>query len=95
MSRLGALKYTPSGMAVQELTIAVQQNLFGRYSVGHFEGMLVGELAETTGRKLRIGSIVAVEGSLWMREYRDRQGKKVNETKVIMDFIEVKNDEKK
>ncbi|MBY0370625.1 single-stranded DNA-binding protein [bacterium] len=84
ISRLSPVKYTPSGVAVREATLAVPQSSLGKTSVGYHEVFFAGDLAELHTQKFRIGSRVDVTGTLWSREFRNRRGDKVNETKVIV-----------
>jgi single-strand DNA-binding protein len=88
VSRAGRLKYTPSGVAVCEFTFAVPQKYFEKESIGYFEVMLVGEDAEERASLLRIGKKLTLTGSLWARTFRNRQGAKVSETKILVELIE-------
>ncbi len=94
VSRMGRLKYTPSGTAVCDFTVAVPQIYFDKLSVGYFEMMMTGKSAEDKVDQLRIGKKVKLTGSLWARTFRDRQGRFVNETKVLVDKIEEEKHEK-
>lgn len=83
ISRVGRLGYTPSGTPVLEFTLAAPQSHFDKRSVGNFEIVLVGEAAEVTSGKLRIGRKLTVAGSLWTRTFTNRQAMKVTEIKII------------
>jgi len=85
---VGILKYTPSGTPVCEFTLAVPQVYFGKLSVGYFEIQMHGDFAETHARLLRVGKTVRLNGALWSRVYKDRQGKRVQETRILADAIE-------
>ena len=84
VSRASGLKYTPAGQAILEFTLAVPQSYFEKRTNGYFEAVLTGVLAEDRAQEVRIGKSFLVEGSLWTRTYQNRQGAKVNETKIIV-----------
>jgi single-stranded DNA-binding protein len=88
VSRLGKLSYTPGGIAVLEITLAAPQLSFDKESVGYFEVLICGNLAEGVGPKLRVGQRVQLAGALWSRTFKDRQSNRVNETKIIAHSIE-------
>lgn len=87
ISRLGSLKYTPSGTAIRDFTLAVPQRLLEKNSVGYFEAQMTGRPAEERMVGLKVGSALKLTGSLWARTFLDRQGRKVNETKVLVDTM--------
>lgn len=95
VSRLGVLKYTPSGHPLAEISLAVPQELLAKPSMGTVQVVLTGDAAETEFPKLRIGSYLRVEGKLWQRTYRTRKGERVNELKVIAHkiFLEERQNE--
>lgn len=77
-----------------DFTLAVPQRRFDKPSVGYFELELSGSPAEDWSGKLRIGQKVKVNGSLWMRNYRSRQGTKMTETQILIESIEGESNEK-
>jgi len=87
LSRVGPVKYTPSGIPIQEIVVAVQQTHLEKANMGYFEVLLSGALAEQVGSKLKIGKEVEVSGALWSREYRNRQGVQLKETKILANQI--------
>ncbi len=91
ISRIGPIKYTPSGMPVREGLLAVPQNHLGKESVGYLALLFFGSVAEQDVEKLRIGSVLKVSGSLWSRDFRNRKGVKMNEIKVIVESFEPGN----
>ena len=95
ISRAGALRYTPSGVPVAEFTVAVPQQQLDKKSVGHFEAVIFGETAEDFHTSLRIGKVVQLQGALWTREYKNRQGIKCSETKIIVHSIGGTGEEKR
>lgn len=88
VSRVSPLKYTPFGTAICEFTIATRQEYLDKKSVGYFDVILIGKVAEERQTELRTGKQVVVGGALWSRSFRDRKGNKVCETKVIANSIE-------
>jgi single-stranded DNA-binding protein len=87
VSRLGSLKYTPSGIALRDFTMAVPQKLLDKGSVGYFEAQIVGKTAEDQPESFRIGARLHLTGSLWSRTFFDRQGRKIVETKILVDTL--------
>ena len=83
VSRLGVLKYTPAGLPIAEISLAVPQEFMAKLSMGAVQVVLSGDAAETEFPKLRVGSYLRIEGALWQRAYRTRKGERVNEVKVI------------
>jgi hypothetical protein len=57
--------------------------------------MLSGAVAEDSAAQLRIGKKLSLRGSLWSRSFKNRQGMKVNETKILVDSIEGESHEEK
>ena len=90
VNRVTALRYSPSGIATLRFSLAVPQKLFEKESIGYFEVQFFGELAETLSSTLKIGKSVVVQGHLWARYYRNKEGVQVSETKVLgekLDFL--------
>jgi single-stranded DNA-binding protein len=88
VSRIGALKYTPSGVAIREGLLAVNQQTFGKESVGYFELLFFGEIAEREVDSIRVGTSLLVQGSLWSRAYLNRKSAKVTEVKIVVQSFE-------
>lgn len=83
VSRVGRLEYTPSGAPMGELELAVPQAHLEKTEMGYFEIVLLGPLAEHWIPQLKIGYLLEVQGKLWSRKFKNRQGTPVKETKVI------------
>jgi single-stranded DNA-binding protein len=66
----------------------------GRNAIGYFEIVVEGEQAEQWGTRIKIGRQVSIRGSLWARSFRDREGNRIHETKVILDLFKEGYDEK-
>ena len=82
------MRYTPSGQAVTQFTVAVNRN----YKDGQgewqeetewFRVVAWGPLAERTAEYLRKGRKVYVEGRLQTRQWEDRDGQKRYTTELI------------
>jgi single-strand DNA-binding protein len=89
VSRVGKLKYTPSGIASLRFTLAVAQQLLDKESVGYIETLLFDKLAETGAQGLKIGKTISLDGHLWVRVFRNPQGIKMSETRVIVSNFEL------
>jgi single-stranded DNA-binding protein len=76
-------------VAVREALLAVAQENLGKHSIGYHEILFWGDVAERQTDTLRIGSKVAIQGSLWSRKYRNRKGNEVTEIKVMVSHWEM------
>ena len=94
ISRVGILSYTPSGIAILPMTIAVPQQYLGKKNIGYFQAIISGSLAEERAGEFKIGRKVSLTGSLWTRTYRNRQSISVSETSIIIDSIGGKDEKK-
>jgi single-stranded DNA-binding protein len=88
LSRIGSLKYTPSGLPLREATLAVVQDVLGKSSVGYHDLLFHGDVAEKSVGSLKIGVSMSVVGELWQRSFKNRKGTKVSETKVVVSAVE-------
>ena len=86
------MRYTPSGQAVTQFTVAVNRN----YKDGSgewqeetewFRVVAWGPLAERTAEYLRKGRKVYVEGRLQTRQWEDREGQKRYTTELIANTV--------
>ena len=82
------MKYTPSGMAIFEFTVAIPQRFFEKDTVGYIEVMMIGESAVNTASSLKVGQQLSLKGRLFSRAYKNRRGTRVTETKVLAETIE-------
>ncbi|MBP1907803.1 single-strand DNA-binding protein [Paenibacillus turicensis] len=79
------LRYTPSGVAVTQFTIAVDRPV-GKDKEKEADFIPVvtwRQLAETCANYLRKGRLTAVEGRIQVRNYENSEGKRVYVTEVI------------
>ena len=87
ISHVETLKYTPTGKAILEFTLAVPQEFLEKKSMGYFTIVLVGGEAEAGAPSVRIGKQASVRGTLWRRSFRNRRGDAVTETKILADSM--------
>jgi len=87
ISQRKRLTYTPTGTPICHFMVAVPQRYFEKDSIGYFEVVMVGKLAEEKSEDLKIGRFINIEGHLWNRSFKDRQGRMVRETKIIVEKI--------
>lgn len=101
LTRDPELRYTPSGVAVTEFTLAVDRPFTSQGGAKETDFIPVvtwRQLAETCANYLRKGRLTAVEGRIQVRSYENNEGKKIFVTEIIADnvrFLESSKDEKK
>lgn len=81
------LKYTPSGKAVAQFTLAVGRR-FKKEETDFFPVEVWGKPAETAAQYLVKGSQAAVEGRGQIDKYTGKEGEKKERFKVVADQIE-------
>lgn len=84
------LRYTPSGVAVAQFTLAVNRdytNQQGERGADFINIVTWRQLAENCANYLRKGRLAAVEGRLQVRNYDNNEGKKVYVTEVVADNV--------
>lgn len=93
------LRYTPSGVAVTQFTLAVDRpfnSQQGEREADFIPVVTWRQLAETCANYLRKGRLAAVEGRIQVRNYENNEGRRVYVTEVIADnvrFLESPNRE--
>ncbi|RRJ54991.1 single-stranded DNA-binding protein [Paenibacillus oralis] len=90
------LRYTPSGVAVTQFTLAVDRPFTngGQREADFIPIVSWRQLAETCANYLRKGRLTAVEGRIQVRNYENNEGRRVYVTEVIADnvrFLESQN----
>lgn len=84
------VKYTPSGSAIANLTVATSESWNDkatgekREAVEWHRVVLFGKLAEVAGEYLRKGSQVYIEGQLRTRKWTDNAGVEKYTTEVVV-----------
>lgn len=84
------LRYTPSGVAVTQFTIAVDRPFTsqgGEREADFIPVVTWRQLAETCANYLRKGRLTAVEGRIQVRNYENNEGRRVYVTEVIADNV--------
>lgn len=90
LTKDGDLKYTPSGVAVYNMTLAVDRPFAGQDGKREADFIPIvvwRQLAETCANYLRKGRLVAVEGRMQVRNYDNNEGKRVYVTEVHADNV--------
>ncbi|GGG08742.1 single-stranded DNA-binding protein [Paenibacillus aceti] len=90
LTRDPELRYTPSGVAVTQFTVAVDRpftSQSGEREADFIPVVTWRQLAETCANYLRKGRLVAVEGRIQVRNYENNEGKRVYVTEVIADNV--------
>lgn len=87
ISQRGILKYTPDGTPLYECTLAIPILEFNKKSVGYVPLLLYGEIALKGNQTIRVGKKIAISGKMWGRAYRNRFGKQLHETRIIVESI--------
>jgi len=77
------LRYTPSRIALLEISIALVHSILGKKSVGYVTVVLFDKMAEKFHTELKIGSELGIEGFLWSRTFNKKGIGKVTEIKVV------------
>ena len=93
LTRAPELRYTPSGMAVSDLRLAVNNNYTTRAGEKREETCFLtvvvwGKQAETCGEYLDKGSPVMVEGRLQTRDWETKDGQKRNVVEVVAERVQ-------
>jgi single-strand DNA-binding protein len=86
------MRYTASGQAVTQFTVAVNRNFRGpdgnwQEETEWFRVVAWGPLAERTAERLRKGNKVYVEGRLQTHEWQDKEGQKRYTTELIAQTV--------
>jgi single-strand DNA-binding protein len=86
------MRYTPSGQAVTQFTVAVNRNYRDsnnewQEETEWFRVVVWREAAERAAERLRKGSKVYVEGRLQTRQWEDREGQKRYTTELVAQTV--------
>ena len=88
------LRYTPSGHAVANFTLAVNRpfsNSEGNKEADFINVVVWRKTAENVANYLKKGSLVGVDGRLQSRSYDDQSGKRVFVTEVLAESVQFLN----
>lgn len=90
LTRDPELRYTPSGVAVAQFTLAVDRPFTNQQGVREADFINIvtwRQLAETCANYLRKGRLTAVEGRIQVRSYDNNEGRRVYVTEVVADNV--------
>lgn len=91
LTRNPELKYTPSGTAVVNLSLAVnrkfKQGEEMREEVDYFDVVAFGKTAENAGQYLAKGHPILAHGRLQQRRWETQDGQKRSKVEVVADKI--------
>jgi len=86
------LRYTPSGKAVANFTLAVDRprpNAKGEREADFINIVAWQKLAEICSQYLTKGKLIAIDGRLQTRQYENNEGKKVKAFEVVADVMQM------
>lgn len=90
LTRDPEMRYTPSGIAVTQFTLAVDRtftNQQGEREADFINIVTWRQLAETCANYLRKGRLTAVEGRMQTRHYDNNEGRRVYVTEIVADNV--------
>lgn len=90
LTRDPELRYTPSGVAVTQFTLAVDRpftNQQGDREADFIQIVTWRKLAETCANYLAKGRLTAVEGRVQTRNYENNEGRRVYVTEIVADNV--------
>jgi single-strand DNA-binding protein len=90
LTRDPELRYTPSGVAVAQFTLAVDRPFTSNVGerVADFIPIVTWrQLAETCANYLHKGRLAAVEGRIQVRSYENNEGRRVYVTEVVAENV--------
>lgn len=90
LTRDPELRYTPSGVAVTQFTLAIDRpftNQQGEREADFINIVTWRRLAETCANYLSKGRLTAVEGRMQVRNYENNEGRRVYVTEVVADNV--------
>jgi single-strand DNA-binding protein len=93
LTRPPELRYTPSGMAVADIRLAVNRNFTTRSGERRDESLFINVVvwdkqAENCSEYLDKGSQIFVEGRLQVREWDGKDGQKRTATEVVAERVQ-------
>ena len=85
------LKYTPSGVAVTNFTLAVERNFKnaqGEKETDFFSCSVFKQLAELCANYMTKGKLASIDGRIQIRTYNDKDGQKHWVTEIIGESVQ-------
>ncbi|MDH4127359.1 MAG: single-stranded DNA-binding protein [Spirochaetota bacterium] len=91
LTRDAEIKYTPGGMAVGKLTLAVNKydKRKKKDMPSFFDVVLFGKLAESLASYLLKGSQITVSGELKMDRWNDKEGNTKSKISIIANTVQL------
>lgn len=92
LTKAPELKYTPSGNAVAQFTMAVNRNFTsksGERETDFINCVIWRKPAESLANYMRKGSLIGVTGRIQTRNYENQQGQRVYVTEVVCDNFQM------
>ena len=86
-----SLRYTPSGVAVTNFTLAVERNFKnaqGEKETDFFSCSVFKQLAELCANYLERGKLASIDGRIQIRAYNDKDGQKHWVTEIIGESVQ-------
>jgi single-strand DNA-binding protein len=83
------LKYTPSGTAVVNLSIATSERRGDAFETHWHRVVLFGKTAEKMAPRIQKGTQVFVQGKINTRSWEDKQGQKKTSVEITANWIRV------
>ncbi len=88
------VKYTPSGMAICEFSVAVSEKRKDKETTEWFNVVFFNKAAETIGKYVKKGNAIYVDGRIQTQTWEDNNGNKHYKTQLIgnnFQFLTSKN----
>lgn len=88
LTREVEVRYTGSGIAVGNVSLAVERNFkngAGEYTTDFINGVIWRESAERMAQFTTKGSLVTIQGSIQSGSYENNEGQKINTTEINID----------
>lgn len=86
------VRYTGSGIAVGNLSLAVERNFKnanGEYETDFINGVIWRESAERLASFTTKGSLITIQGSIQSGSYENKDGQKINTTEINVESFQL------
>lgn len=87
LTKVPDLRYTQAGKAAASFTLAVDRAYSKEKEVDFIPCVVWGKTAENCAQYIGKGSLVAVEGRIQVRNYENKEGKRVYVTEVVAENV--------
>lgn len=89
------LRYTGDQMAIATFSVAIDEGYGDKKRTNFIPVVVFGKRAENCEKFIGKGSLVAVEGSIRVESYENKEGKRVYSTKVVAKEVHFLNSKPK